>query len=216
MLPIEPNVQHMAMSLTAESSPIYSGQKVIQMAISVLGLITGLIMCGCNSTLSTQAEPIKPVMGEDVDLRTYQNMVIVPFQLDTTDQNSKKLADAFRNDLILRLKYDFGYLFEFIGDSDIKTNAHTLRLTGIVNRFEEGNEEARFWLSPLPVPGASAILSVDISVSDANSGDVLMRYEVRKRADIGAPIVHRQWQDLVAEASGGVAKSIALAKGWRK
>jgi hypothetical protein len=215
MLPIDSRAQHRVIPAPMKSPHVGTRPTAIQMA-SVLGWIAALIFSGCSGTLSTQADPIRPVMGADINLQTYQNLVIVPFQMDTTDQDSKKLAEAFRKDLILRLKYDFGRLFESVGEVDIQGNERTLRLNGVVNRFQEGSEEARFWLAPIPVPGASAILSVDISVSDANSGDVLMRYEVRKRVDIGYIIVHRQWQDMVAEASGGVAKSIALAKGWRK
>lgn len=167
---------------------------------------------GCASTQSTRAPALKQPEAQALDLRRFQTVTIVPFQINPEKVKDPEIATNFGADIGARLRNDFGPLFATVRLGEPLQKSDELILTGTVTKYRPGSITGRVLLMGV----GSAGLEAEVLLKDGRSGDELLRAPIDKLwAWGGFAGAAKDIDRMSAEAAAVVANTIARAKGWQ-
>lgn len=182
--------------------------------LSCIAVALTLLATGCSTsspaTTSTKAAVLKNAAIGNVDLSKYQIATVLPFE--TTDSADPSVGIKFANDVAIRLKSDFGPLFQDVRKEvpALGTN-NELIVTGTITEYKPGSKAARMALIGM----GAASLKGTLVLKDAADGRVLMDAPISKLWAWGGSLGGSKGiEDMVQESQASVAATVARAKGW--
>lgn len=178
------------------------------------------LISGCASTMdSTTARPVGDnEAGARLDLRKYDIVTIVAFEVAPGRKIDPLLGQKFAAQIFGRLKHDFGNLFTEVrfGNSEGKPNE--LIVTGTINDYAEGNAPPIGLLFGHDMFGK---LKVDVILRDAATQSTVFKADMHSRGgsdgfwDVGDYSSYSTGDRAQLTAAARVANTIARGRGWQ-
>jgi hypothetical protein len=187
-----------------------NSNKLLQTVI-VIALAT--LASGCASTQSSTAKPLRvsSSSGPDLNLRDYNVVTIVPFEVISQKVKDPAIGTKFAADIGARLKNDFGYLFEEVRMDSARGVARELLVTGTIKRHEPGSMFGRAML----IGVGAASFEAELVLKDSATQRNLLTAPIDKLwAWGGLAGVSKDIDRMMAESAAAAANTIARAKGW--
>jgi hypothetical protein len=170
-------------------------------------------LVSCTTRSSTAAAALKPMGGSMADLRSYQSATVVPFKMTGSHTADPGVGKRFAADIGLRLKNDFGPLFQDVRvkDQPLKKSGE-LVVTGTISKYQPGNRFARSVLIGL----GAASFEAEMLLQDGPSGRQLASAQIDKLWAWGGIMgASKGIEEMMAESSAAAARTIADGKGWQ-
>jgi hypothetical protein len=173
-----------------------------------------LTLTSCTTIHSTDSKRATPLVDSDLqtlDLRKYEVVTILPFQM-TEEGADPYIGVLFADDLATRLRNDFGPLFKEVRQDSVLREPNELLVTGSIHEYRLGSRASRFFLIGLDPSSFKA----DLIIKDVVTDRVLLNVPIDRLWAWGSVIgAFKGIGDLFYESAAAAAATIAYGKGWR-
>lgn len=182
-----------------------------------LGLVGSVLMgaIGCSTTdpakTSTKASPLRAKAGQQLDLSKYRTVSVVPFTTTGAKDTDASVGVKFSDNIALRLRSDFGGIFDEVRTGNPKGVAGELVVAGAIKKYNPGSKFGRAMLAGV----GAAKFEGELVLTDASENRVLLTMPFDKLWAWGGFLgMSKDIEDMVTEAEASIANTIARAKGW--
>lgn len=183
---------------------------VLALRLLVVGWLVGSAV-GCSTTQSGAAKPVKQASANNLDLRRFDSVTVVPFEIPGSKQIDPKVGENFAADIAARLRNDFGPLFREVKLGQPVSQAAELVIRGEVSKYIPGSPAARMILIGL----GSAHFEAEVRLADGGSGQELLAAPIDKLWAWGGVLgASKDIERMMAESAASVAATVAQGKGW--
>lgn len=178
----------------------------------LLASALAIVLSGCASTQSNTARPLNlGSSAPDLNLRSYNAVTVVPFEISTNHVKDPLVGTKFAADIGARLRNDFGNLFQEVRFGSPRGSNDELLVTGTVRKHEPGSMGARVMLIGL----GAASFEAELVLKDAATQRNLLTAPLDKLWAWGGMMgAAKDIDRMMAESAAAVANTIARAKGW--
>lgn len=178
-------------------------------AVVLLGVV------GCSTTdpakTSTKAAPLRPKSGQQLDLGKYRTVSVAPFSTTSAKDTDASVGVRFSDNIALRLRSDFGGIFDDVRTGKPKGEAGELVVAGTIKKYNPGSKFGRAMLAGV----GAAKFEGELVLTDATDNRILLTMPFDKLWAWGGFLgMSKDIDDMVTEAEASIANTIARAKGW--
>jgi hypothetical protein len=173
-----------------------------------------LIFTGCGTV-----SHVTPVAGKDVDLRSYERVVVMDFADGVSETAKPSLRDRKKAELAVackafpdRIAIELGALKAFQEVSRTgAADARTLVISGTITRYEEGSTTMRLMVG---MGAGSSYFDAVVDLKDGANSEVLATQKVDKNSwgGGGAIAASQTPEEFMREGARTLAKEISSLK----